>query len=336
MPKHRLILVTPNFGRSISDERWETVDAAHVDAWTQLQQMKWNRTYAEGITVEIALENMISHGNASVSATRAVYENLGSPRMDELLNAYPAGPIRSTVTVNLDDSRVHAARNFAESAICDLFLLLNLASPGCFDLLRSELKISEREENPTDLSFSNYLFEAALLDGDDGKWPRPAFMPVLDTCQWYLSVRAGYSQLPATNLEKALFAILHMCKLSSSPELVVWIFYALETILDTKPGENLRSMADRSALLLDATADQSAEIRRNLRKMYDIRSSFVHGGLEVIHPLVNEILDRRIDERYDRIMDACNYGFRLLLCLIQKIAQKNARQVRFREMLIEP
>jgi len=69
--------------------------------------------------------------------------------------------------------------------------------------------------------------------------------------------------------------------------------------------------------------------------MYDYRSSFVHGGLQVIHPMHNEQIDNRIDDQYSKIVELSLYGTRLLLASLQRYIEENWSEVRYKTT-IEP
>ena len=118
-----------------------------------------------------------------------------------------------------------------------------------------------------------------------------------------------------------------------SPTIVIWLFYALETLFDTKAGENFRILTERMQLLLSPNEKETKILRRNLRAMYDLRSSFVHGGLEIAHPMHNEALDRDVDEKYARISNVSEFGFGLVLNAVQAVIEKDWRWPQFKEVL---
>lgn len=127
--------------------------------------------------------------------------------------------------------------------------------------------------------------------------------------------------------------MMHIARGEYSPTTVIWIFYALEAIYDTRVGESFTNLTSRIALLLGATPEQANRLRKNLRELYDFRNSFVHGGLEVIHPARNEQLDRDLDHRFTRVMSSCDFGFRILLCSVQEIAKRGWIEPVFSEVL---
>ena len=89
----------------------------------------------------------------------------------------------------------------------------------------------------------------------------------------------------------------------------------------------------RLALLLDADSQQAEVIRRRMRALYDIRSAIVHGGFEVIHPMNNELLDRRADHSFISLLSALDHGYAILLACIQSMIERKWRLARFEEFV---
>jgi hypothetical protein len=114
---------------------------------------------------------------------------------------------------------------------------------------------------------------------------------------------------------------------------VIWLFYAFESLFQTRAGENLSAIVRRICLLLEADKQQSELLRKEFRSLYDIRSTIVHGGFEIIHPLHNEILDKRVNDSFFALLTAVDFGHAVLMACIQSIIERNWRVVIFDEKL---
>ena len=136
---------------------------------------------------------------------------------------------------------------------------------------------------------------------------------------WVRAHRSKLTQVATQRIEKALFALYHMCKEDSSPGAIIWAFYGLETLFETKTGESLGILTERATLLLELGQKHLRSLKKGLRGLYDTRSAFVHGGLEVYHPMGNEALEKKVDEVRWRLMEETEFGFSLLLARIQKV-----------------
>jgi hypothetical protein len=78
---------------------------------------------------------------------------------------------------------------------------------------------------------------------------------------------------------------------------------------------------------------QFAILKKRLRELYDLRSAFVHGGLEIGHPIHSEVIDNRLDVQYGPLLNANQFGFSLLLSSIQDTIGRHWVEPRFTETL---
>jgi len=219
-----------------------------------------------------------------------------------------------------------------ESHLYDLFIILNLALPGAADFLNVSVEpvgAGQRDR----LELSAYYFQIAFRNS--AQWPILRSIDPQTVLSWYSQVRNGFGQVPDTPVERAMFALLHVCRSSGRPEDLVWLFYAFESLFRTRIGENYSSLLERVRLLLEPDSEQEKQLRKNLRAMYDFRSSFVHGGLQVIHPMHNETMDPRVEDRYGTTVELSQYGTRLLLACLQRYINENWREVKYKTA-IEP
>jgi len=131
-----------------------------------------------------------------------------------------------------------------------------------------------------------------------------------------------------------MFALLHLAKLDGEMLSVVWLFYALESLLQTKVGENFGSIVRRLTLLLGLANNEIPTMKKQMRVLYDLRSAIVHGGFEAIHPMKDEAIDKRVDGVFSRLLNATEYGLVVLVAAIQKMAEENWPQLRFDEIIV--
>ncbi|WP_374426088.1 hypothetical protein [Ideonella dechloratans] len=221
---------------------------------------------------------------------------------------------------------------FIENALFDLFTVVNLALPSAADF--NDLRLEQTGPTPHDpLSLSAYYLDdyfARKLP-----WPKLTRIDVEVVDRWYKRVRNGVGQVPETPVERAIFALWHVCRSSGRPEDIVWIFFGFESLFQTRTGENFNALLDRITLLLRPSDEQIKLLKKQLRSMYDHRSSFVHGGLQVIHPSHSDSIDPRAQAKYSDIVDLSVFGTRLLVACLQRYVTENWRAVAFKTS-IEP
>jgi hypothetical protein len=208
---------------------------------------------------------------------------------------------------------------------------MNIAAPASCDFYRASL---QGERLDREISLSNYHCEAALLASWGLDWLPLKTLDLPEVISWFRSVRTGPSQVAKNPMEKVLFALMHMAKSDMSVMTVIWLFYAFESLLQTRAGENFSSMVRRLSLLLETDKHNSKLIRDGMRELYDLRSAIVHGGFELSHPSHNEILDKRLDDNFAKIQKATDFGYALLLAAVQKSIENNWQYPRFVETLV--
>lgn len=328
-------------GRNLSDVGWEYVDAQHISYWKSAQKTISKRQL-EYRNWKITITSKWASIIRRMQYTYKVYEKLFSPipkDKTKIAKKFKFTPVTTKIHISAKKNP-HEKFNdkgekpppldyIAESFCCDFFLIMNIAAPGSCNFGGSTI-IGESKHK---LSLSEFWFDFAYLDGRDGKWPAPEMIPLDDVCRWFFAIRTNVSQIPKNRMEKVLFSILHISASNSSPTTIIWIFYGLETLFDTKAGENFRVLFDRISLLLSPNDKQLSVLRKNLRKIYGLRSALVHGGLEIGHPMQNDALDSDFLDEYYRLTDATSFGFSLLLCSIQEVIKRGWKEPQYDEVL---
>jgi hypothetical protein len=336
------VLVVPMPGRSISDDHWEEIDRSHIEAWQSAVSLLKSRSHSSSQgTVEIQadwrpLVNRLRQNYLALSTFHEAVQN-GTAALEMLPSRRSVRvPINVAVAAsNNDREPAHIATHYALSFAYDAFLIMNLASPGACNLYQADLRVykpaSRRRQYDRDFTLSEYHFDLANLDGRDGKWPPPRSLPLEQVVDWYAAVRVGASQVPRDGMEKVLFALMHLARSDVSLNTVIWLFYALETFFDTRPGENFRTLVSRIDVLLSPSDSEKKHLKKNLRTLYDLRSSFVHGGRDVIHPLHNEYADPRVEASYSELTTSVEFGFSVLLASVQEVIARGWTEITFTE-----
>lgn len=334
------VFETRNYGRSITDDGWEKLEPEHIEIWQSALTLLNGR--------EIRLPDRIvrirtdwtpilrQHEKYYEVMKRLKQGHKGEAELRSILEGFPdrTAKIRfETDVTNLKETksgRGDSAGNVIESFLHDCFLILNICAPGCCDFGRGTLFWGNR---PTEIDLSNVHFEIALLGSFKKDWPKVRTLTLGQTIHWFESVRSGVAQIPKNPMEKTLFALLHIAKLDMNPMAVIWLFYAFESLFQTRVGENFSSLVQRIILLLELNDNERKILRRELRSLYSIRSAIVHGGFEVAHPMHDEVLDRSVDETYQKISDATDYGLTVLIAAIQNTILRGWRYPNFADSI---
>jgi hypothetical protein len=329
-------LVLPNAGRSGSDEGWQTLQPKYVDAWEAATTCLCEHHIVVGSNrykVLIDWAGTLRHQKRYYSALRYIGRTRRDTTayIDRLLKArFPERPAHNPIQVESDSTADAYSLSVAESAVYDSFLIMNIAAPGCCNFYRASLTGHRIEPN---ISLLNHVFESLVHVALRDTWPPVAFLPLEDVFTWYRSVRPSALQIPSNPMERVLFALFHLCKIDMSPIEVVWLFYAFESLLQTRVGESFSLVVKRLCLLLEADQKRSGIIRKKMRELYDIRSAIVHGGYEVTHPMHDAGLDERVTQTFVRETRAMDYGYALLVAAVQKTITNGWSYPRFSEVI---
>lgn len=332
---------THSYGRSASDQGWERLEPEHIAIWesalTLLNTRKLTLTDCV-VKIEADWTSILKKHKRHYATMKRIHEGFKDDK--EFISAAKGFPTRKAKVKLIAeivggkkgsrDSAINLASGAVESYLHDCFLILNICAPGCCDFYRGTLLTIDQT---TEVSLSNVHFEFALLGSFNNEWPKIRTLSLAQTIRWFDSVRAGVDQLPQSPMEKALFALLHISKLDITPMIVIWLFYAFESLLQTKAGENFASLVQRIISLLELDQGQSKTLRGKFRSLYNIRSAIVHGGFEVIHPMHDERLDKRVDENYERINDATGYGLTVLIAAVQSTILRDWKYPNFMETM---
>lgn len=333
--RHEYKLLIRASGSDLSDDGWRERSAGHLETWQRAQELIATKSFlSQGaeVTIEINWSPVI----ASLRRYRRVMNQI-----DEHIVRHPREswfdkfefqrrPTAITCVVTIERKKRREREfpiSYLESHLYNVFLLMNIADPGCAEFYRSTIKFvgkdaSRWDRRPQNFSLSAAHFDVAGLRATEQRWPSPQRLPLDTVIRWFSSVRVGFGQIPRSRVEKVLFGLWHLCAEELNQTSVVWIFYCLETLLDTKPNENRRALFERLSLILQPDPKQAGYIKRSLDELYEYRSGLVHGGLEVYHPLQSDSLDHDVGQKYNHLMDVMDFGFAMLLVTLQIVIAK--------------
>lgn len=218
----------------------------------------------------------------------------------------------------------------------DLYLMANLASPGSFNLYRSYLRDTTKDpaKDPlaqTDLELSEYVFETAWHEARTFEWLKVDFVPFKAVVAWCESLELSGKSVATTDVERALFSLLHLGRASfMEPSAVLWLASALEALFDTPSGGSFSFLCQRAAILLDLKKEEVTELRRRMRQFYDIRNAFVHGGARILHPLADD-RESVVQAETSDLLSTTNFAAAVLIGSVQELIRRNWRGLSFSE-----
>jgi len=197
-------LAVPNSGRSISENAWQTIEPAHINVWRSAVTLLGERRVVHRETnyaVSIDWRPALRRHERTYSAMRYVERNVRRELNSRFARAnFPLRPSRNKVSVAPENDRIDSS-SIVASAIHDIFLIMNIAAPGCCDFYKASLVGARFEQ---DVSLANVHFEAALQLYLDNGWPTSRVLELDRVISWFETIRQGPSQIPQNPMERVL------------------------------------------------------------------------------------------------------------------------------------
>jgi len=216
---------------------------------------------------------------------------------------------------------------YAESVLdlflTNLFFAMNVAVPGCaaFDSVVVLPKKGDPGSDPLGLG-AWFLADARSL-ADEYEWPCLTSVPFEVVWRWLKGCGFRNCQLARTALERAVFSFLHACREEEVPPVtLIWLVHALEALFDTPSEGVVRTLRDRMFALHGFPVNNRKLIKKELERMYNLRSRFVHGDLGIAHPLDNDALDYRVNKSFEDFGVRVDLAFALVLATFQRMASE--------------
>jgi hypothetical protein len=184
--------------------------------------------------------------------------------------------IRIAVDVEGDFDR-RGAPAYVELFFHDVFLLLNLSTPGSFAGI---ISMAGGESRVRDVTFSARVFTYA---------PKLEPVPIEKVTAWYDGLRIGTQQIAEGGAAVALFQLLHLARGEENEE------------------ESIRRLA---------VAAEALEKREDAR-LFELREEIARGRTMVIHPMHDDGLDPRVEDATAEWIDVVDRAAGLVIRTLQ-------------------
>ena len=203
----------------------------------------------------------------------------GGVRVDaEWPEALATPEIRVTLHVRGDVDRRDAPA-YVELFFHDVFLLLNLSTPGSFG---GTISIAGGELRVRELTFSPRVFEYATgLER----------LPLEQVVRWYDSLAIGTQQVAISAEAAALFQLLHLARSEEDEE---------------------------QSILRLANAAEALNVAQASARLFDLRHLIAQRRAPVLHPMHDDSLDPRIEDSLREWLEVADTAGTMVLTELQK------------------
>jgi len=326
-------------GRDIEEE-WQVIEPLFVQYWrTASPVLRANSYEHDGCSIAIdvdwtPLARRILRDNKIMAPVRLGHNNDGT------WYAKINRPLKLKARCVIEGSNRLAKydwypRFFVEYFLFEVFAISNLSCPGAANFYRLTVRGDRSAVAPNQFELSSIYFDDWMVESIGGFTPTAKQLDPRLVAEWLRKVSPRVSQKGSTSTERALFSLHHLCRGDGGIDSVIWVFNALESLLSTRIGENFAALVRRIGLVLELDAKQTANLKRRMRELYDLRSAFVHGGYDVTHPLHSESIDPSLNYHYWRSLEGAKFGFFILGALFQRMIELGRPTLEFEERLLD-
>jgi len=227
--------------------------------------------------------------------------------------------------------RVNAPKNshnyYMNHFVSQLFLALNLATPGCCNFYTLSIKRIDDQDDYHHYRLSSDTFESAFCMSKQLSWPKMSTLPFSDTWSWLRSVIPTPQDIAYTRLEKAIFALFYVCQDNDlDPSILIWLAHAFEALFDTPKEDITKTLRERIALVL---GNPNKQIMKTISEFYSKRSSFVHGSMEIAHPFANSVRNGEVEKLETDIRSAADFATSIVIAVLQMCVQNKWREINY-------
>ena len=111
--------------------------------------------------------------------------------------------------------------------------------------------------------------------------------------------------------------------------MLVWNAHALESLYGKPKYQISKTLWRRISLFLELPDNEQEYFTNRFREFYSLRSRFVHGELDISHPLENNVLDHRIFDKEGYILDNVGFSFCIIIATLQKMIKSDLKTLKF-------
>ncbi len=176
------------------------------------------------------------------------------------------------------------------------------------------------------IDFSNEFF-FVRYEVEKFNWLKFKNLSIAQCWHWYLNKISTPGQLSGNKIELAINSISHILKKSHFEQLF-WIMIALEALYVKGNNGISEQMKTKVQLFLGEMIDY----KKKLNKMYEYRSKFVHGKVNipsVYSELEPDESDKDYNKHLENIFETSNFALAILLATLQKLIVENREDLEY-------
>lgn len=235
-------------------------------------------------------------------------------------------------TSHIDADRQSIVRLMAQVEFCkrvsDLLVMANVSRVGSLEVVHS---VVLQDDEPQDFShipkMAAFAVQNAAVVAGRMSWPNLREVPLVEVWRWYVRHRESLDGFDGTAMGRALcaFSRLFEQKTEDEPMQLLWALVGLEAVYAQGKSQLAQQLRDKAQAFLGP----QVAFKKNVSRMYDFRSRFVHGDLDF--PGLSLLGDARetVARFDDELTDATAVAVALLAGTLQEVIRRDWDGVHF-------
>ncbi|MDH5216634.1 MAG: hypothetical protein OEX19_02995 [Gammaproteobacteria bacterium] len=241
---------------------------------------------------------------------------------------YNLSPLGATLRIHTDDKNINIDRFLQQ-----FFLAMNLSHCGSCNLIDyTIIKDGPFSFIRTSTKLTSSIFDDALAINRNNKWPQIQELDFSGVWKWLEEQDLRTILLAKTPAQKACAMLV---KLSLSELHYAELLLAITQVLESVLLKNSESKSYNLGIKIEAILGQNPNKKNWVKKMYNIRSSIIHGEHDMLWPY--ELPDLSSDSEEEQHIDEINESFELgastVVALVQDLIQAGKIKYNFTNKL---
>lgn len=220
---------------------------------------------------------------------------------------------------------------FIEKRICDLIIAISIAKKGA--ILVSTIKAFVNDGVFMDLSPIIHHVDLCLNYAKKIKWPKLKIIDLQKTIHWLSSFQESTDGLSKNKVGRALNAYSYLFNDvggSDDASGLFWSMVGLEAIYAVGNANIVNQVNSKSQIFLG----ERKEFKKSFNEMYDYRSRFVHGDLDIVNKSVLFDLTDEVSKHWEDLGNSENLATAILVATFQKLIITDRSSVEFQYKVV--
>jgi len=214
------------------------------------------------------------------------------------------------------------------SNLLRLNFVMNMHFPGSSTF--GDIQIIIDEEEYFTSGYNGYCYEKAFRNYEEKKWPKVDKIPFEKIYNWLDNKECFFLGITSNKIERAIIALTNASKYSAElTSELLWSMVGIESLYCDSKNNLVKNLNDNTQAYLG----ERKEFKKSIKKMYDIRSKFIHGSMELVS-LNMERVSLKHNDIYNDLNSCCDLSISILVATIQRMIIESRDVLEFEKITI--